>query len=675
MTSALSWSKGTHVKVIDDNTIAIITEDNENVLVRPCIGHIARLISQGQYHDFTNPNVQLLFAQKWIEYSSPSSTAALDKNLWQAQINNLLKDSNITVFYNDNLYSEALERHNKQHLLEGKDWLLIGNYGNTLQIGPWFSPTKHKGCWQCLKTRLEWNSPLRFWLHKSHNEQLSDTKTHYQLTPSQLSTVKQLIEKLQQSDTLTFYTLALNHADINQHQVIVRPQCHVCGNPDLFKLQQLAKFELSAESKKNFVDGGFRTVAPESTIAKVLKTLDQRSGIINYINNSPNQEQSTNEHFIYRCVFHKSPYIKENIKQTDFIQVTVGKGMSRSQSQASALAEAIERLSANYQGDEVCILEKASSLTTRHYLPTQLAPFSLAQFLKFKQAPDDHRYQLYSTEEFDINLRIHWSPAWSLTAKEHVYLPSNYCFDNTPFINETCTRYYQNGCAAGNTLEEALLQGILEIIERDAIAVWWYNQIPRAEVTISHLPDLVDKASQILGELWQYWVLDICNDFLIPTYAAIARNSETGEFSFGFGCHLDPDIALKRAMTELFQMLDIKDSTSAPFDFNDIKEHPFLFPSDVAINLSTENTSSNTSSLQSCIDSLLTRAQSLNLEVLFINTSRADFPLKAVKVIIPGMCHIFPFLAAERLYQVPKRLGMLDKIKNEGELNPLELLI
>ena len=34
-----------------------------------------------------------------------------------------------------------------------------------------------------------------------------------------------------------------------------------------------------------------------------------------------------------------------------------------------------------------------------------------------------------------------------------------------------------NGCAAGNTREEAIVPGFLELVERDAYAIWWYNRL------------------------------------------------------------------------------------------------------------------------------------------------------------------------------------------------------
>ena len=46
-----------------------------------------------------------------------------------------------------------------------------------------------------------------------------------------------------------------------------------------------------------------------------------------------------------------------------------------------------------------------------------------------------------------------------------------------------------NGHASGNTLEEAILQGFLELVERDALAIWWYNQTNRKRFPWAIIPD------------------------------------------------------------------------------------------------------------------------------------------------------------------------------------------
>ena len=46
-----------------------------------------------------------------------------------------------------------------------------------------------------------------------------------------------------------------------------------------------------------------------------------------------------------------------------------------------------------------------------------------------------------------------------------------------------------NGCAAGNTLTEAIVQGFLELVERDSYAICWYNRLQQAEIDLSKFDD------------------------------------------------------------------------------------------------------------------------------------------------------------------------------------------
>src|SRR5262249_28077195 len=117
-----------------------------------------------------------------------------------------------------------------------------------------------------------------------------------------------------------------------------------------------------------------------------------------------------------------------------------------------------------------------------------------------------------------------------------------------------------NGNAAGNSLEEAILQGFLELVERDHVALWWYNRIRRPAVDIESFgePYLL----QLMRYLRQQqrrdlWVLDLTADLQIPVFVALSRRTDgqPEQILSGFGAHFDARIALLRAVTELNQML------------------------------------------------------------------------------------------------------------------------
>ena len=85
-----------------------------------------------------------------------------------------------------------------------------------------------------------------------------------------------------------------------------------------------------------------------------------------------------------------------------------------------------------------------------------------------------------------------------------------------------------NGCAAGNTLEEAIIQGFLELVERDAYAIWWYNRLQRAEVDLDKLGDsyIRDLRAHFAALGHGLWVLDVTSDLSIPVVIAVSHWTE-----------------------------------------------------------------------------------------------------------------------------------------------------
>ena len=104
-----------------------------------------------------------------------------------------------------------------------------------------------------------------------------------------------------------------------------------------------------------------------------------------------------------------------------------------------------------------------------------------------RPADNSHELQM-APAPFDPSAKIEWSPVWSLRDQRFKYLPTSllYFFYGGPAAFQADS----NGCAAGNTLEEAIVQGFLELVERDAYAIWWYNRLQRAEVDLSQFDDL-----------------------------------------------------------------------------------------------------------------------------------------------------------------------------------------
>jgi oxazoline/thiazoline synthase len=69
-------------------------------------------------------------------------------------------------------------------------------------------------------------------------------------------------------------------------------------------------------------------------------------------------------------------------------------------------------------------------------------------------------------------------------------LPSGLLYFDAPATaGSAAVRADSNGNAAGSSLEDAVLQGLLELVERDAVALWWYNRTRARAVHLNAFPE------------------------------------------------------------------------------------------------------------------------------------------------------------------------------------------
>ena len=421
-------------------------------------------------------------------------------------------------------------------------------------------------------------------------------------------------------------------------------------------------------------DGGSRTISASETLKKIQLLISPITGIITHIEQiTPN----TSPIKIYRTAFFKSPvYMDQHgFDRNSFVQICMGKGVDSNQSQTSALAEAIERYNCLYDESIPSIKASMAELkisASRYYSFQDIAPYSDAQYQDFQQPSTNAHINEPNAIPYDGS-KIHWVKCWSISNEETVLVPLSQCFSQIPFTENRFGRWQSNGCAAGNTKEEATLQAILELIERDATAIWWYNKITRPAFDLSKLiPENLEKLTRTI-EPYRFWVLDITNDIGVPVMAGIAKNDQTGEWVMGFGCHPIAELAAQRALTELCQLIPVRNKNSAPFDFDLIEDSPYLHPD----NLSTNEPYhvSYSGNLAQEITQLSDQIKKLGYEILALDCTQSHIPLSTIKIFIPGLCHIWPQLANERLYTTPVKLNWLTTPNTESTLNTQALYI
>lgn len=558
-----------------------------------------------------------------------------------------------------------------------RPWLLLRLAGEHPTVGPLFNAADDAACWSCLSFRVLWNQPVRRWYHRTHRSALEPIPVAFRPQalarelPRFVMAARRLVTT-RRSDTMTELPWAGSEAIA--HPVIRRPQCSVCGAPSLYAARAGAPIVLGRANKAWQEDGGVRTREPAETAAALSRIISPVSGLVaGLVCRSPPEEYVSR---VYRSWFSKTTYRAGLPRTEQLFQTALGKGISAAQSRVSALSESIERLASSYHGDEPVVCARAGELPGRSFLPSALARYSDTQYRAFA-AGDPRKAALHAMLPAGAADVLHWTPVWSLTHAERCFVPFTWCYANTPYDDDLRCRFFHNGGAAGNCLEEAILQGFLELVERDAVAIWWYNRIPRPAVYLGALPDELDRQmAATVGRHSDYWVLDVTHDLGVPVFVAVSRRRDSGSLCLGFGCHLDAALALRRALTELCQILEIRTQHWAPFDFEAIIPEPHLFPDDTKASVPlSAYPAPATSDIADDVRACVSRAWGRGLEVLVLDYSRPDFPLSTAKVIIPGTCHIFPYRAAARLYSVPVDMGWRSTPLAEAELNQLELLI
>lgn len=604
------------------------------------------------------------------------------------------------VVVTDDYLREELATINRAMLAAGRPWMLARLTGLTTWLGPIFRPGQ-SACWDCLAQRIQANRQLESFILRK-----TDRHTPLQTAISALPSTLQMGANLAATEILkwvlqnrnnslegqlvTFNTVA---CETQSHVVVRRPQCPVCGQPELYRVAQPVKL---APSRKKFTnDGGHRSAFPEETLARYQHHISPITGVVSWLVNITEEVNGLAYSYIaghnFAMVQDTLYWLRQNLRSR-----TGGKGMTEIQARVSAMAEAIERYSGVFRGEETSIQGSYTSLGPQAVHLHHCLNFSAEQY-KTRQVWNAQlmggRFHVVPNP-FDEDQTIDWTPVWSLTHNAFKYVPTSFCY----FGHPDSTRFFfcagdSNGTSAGNTQEEAIVQGFLELVERDSVALWWYNRAPRPGVDLDSfgLPYLKSLRAYYQSLNRELWVIDITADLHIPAFAAVSRRTdrEVEDIIVGFGAHLDAKIAVLRAITELNQFLPAVSHQTADgstrYNFPDgeaidwwktatAANQAYLLPdSQAGLKRMEDYPQLASNDLMEDVKTCVAIASQAGLEVLALDQTRPDIGMHVCRVIVPGLRHFWRRLGPGRLYDVPVKLGWLEAPTPEGALNPYSI--
>ena len=215
-------------------------------------------------------------------------------------------------------------------------------------------------------------------------------------------------------------------------------------------------------------------------------------------------------------------------------KITAGAGRTKGDARCAALMGTIERYSATYSGGLMDIASYEEVGLTRAVDPEELI---------LPRKPE-------------IGEKLHWVPGLDILHDERVYIPANaiyHPYDPLGMANQLF-RSDPNGLGAGSVAEEAVIHGIYEVIERDAL-----SRAEKEHALGKHLLPESGTYAETLMEIFAaegidvtMWLLD--DTYGIPTVAAVADDTITRDpfmIMMAASTHPDPTVAAECTLLKL----------------------------------------------------------------------------------------------------------------------------
>ncbi len=303
----------------------------------------------------------------------------------------------------------------------------------------------------------------------------------------------------------------------------------------------------------------------------------------------------------------------------------MGKGGEPIQAEASALMELAERFSF------------FTFIKKTHF------PLNTFSKTEGKALPMEMLWQSLHDVETDplqgiaalSNLPLRWTQAFNLTRNEEILIPIDWFYT----INE------YNGPAAGNTLEEAILQSLCEVIERHVSSVISHERMTTPSIDPSSVQDPAAKEllKKFAAQDIQVFIKDFSLDTGIPTVGALAWDPSTfperSEIVFTAGTTPNPEKSLIRALTEIAQLAgDFENRTTyrptLP-KYKTLEEAGYVTGSAPVVSINSLPDLSN-NNFRTEIERSVSSLSALGLEVLVIDVTHPGLGIPSVYTIIPG---------------------------------------
>ncbi|OOE12545.1 TOMM precursor leader peptide-binding protein [Fictibacillus arsenicus] len=488
-------------------------------------------------------------------------------------------------------------------------------------------------------------------------------------------------EKSQTAQHVLF--LHLHTFKLSRHFFLPDPYCSVCGVLPEDSVDS-AKISLKQSPKTSMESYRCRSIEElQNVLSK--DYLDSRTGVLNF------------KRYDYLSPFADTVV---NLPLLSGNELNAGRTHSYAHSELSGILEGLERY---------CGYAPRGKRTTVYEPYSKVEKYALDSDSIGVHTKEQYERPHFPFNPLDRDRPVHWVWGYSLTEDRPILVPETYAYyslgGGEGFVYET-----SNGCAVGGSLEEAILYGIFEIVERDAFLMAWYGQLPIPRLDCKTIDDtelqlMLHRLQSITG--YEIHLFNSTTENGIPSIWAMAKNTNDNGLNLlcAAGAHLDPIRAVKGAVQELSGMLLNMDDVFVKnrkkyeemlydsYRIRHMEDHSmlyglkeaekrmfFLLDKRMKRNFKDEfKPVRQTADLLDDLNGVLDTFKKLKLEVIVVDQTGPELKrngLHCVKVVIPGMLpmtfghHLTRLEGLDRVLTVPAKLGYVQQPLTYGELNP-----
>lgn len=468
-------------------------------------------------------------------------------------------DSDVVLLIDDNISIQNSLVFNEKMLKMNKPFFVVRYNGLHLIIGPFVFPwsTSCLGCQYThhlvalekkIKTTIAFSSYYNGFFAKPIIDEYKD----FQLKAI-LFTVLQDLEGFYQNNYTYSYIEKECFYHLNSYEkshekryraITSCPHCNGM-NQNFCKIENINELIISEkqfnemEQNIKYNTGGFRSKTTEETkqlLSDTMNKLDLEINISLVEDNPFDSVIPVYDSEMKSSHNNKSKYILEE-------QSSYGKGINKTQAYFSAAFELFERISSRYYGEKKIVRGSAKEL--KKYI---MNCETISENIRNSHTPFD---------KFNEELDIDWVWGQSLITGEMKLVPASLVFLSTVKFKGKFVGSTSSGLSSGGTKEDAILQGLFEVLEHDA---WMIGQAAPCKLPILDYKtckgDKVNELVSLINELgYKVITRDYTNDIGIPAFRTWISNpnSHTVYATNGFGASISAELALERSLTEAIQ--------------------------------------------------------------------------------------------------------------------------